>query len=477
MKKQLIAILLSCSITSMLFVTVSAEDVKLSVGDKIEGFTVTETGQCKIFDADTVLFTHDKTGGRFLYVANDDTNRAFDIAFNTPAEDTGVSHVFEHASLNGSEKYPANIFFNVGSKTINTFMNAFTTMRNTYYPVSSLSDEQLLRLADYYLDGVFNPLIITDESIFEQEAWRYDLSSPEDELTLNGTVYSEMKGSITPFGRAYYNTMKTLYPGSSRSAISGGDPDVIPELTYDDVVKYHEAYYKPSNSLVILYGKTDYEKYLMLVDEYFSEYDDTKPVIDDPDYAPVSGNIEKTFRIPGNEDTGSTVIYAVPCAINDETEIYDMALCADFLQSESSSLKQKMKLMMPAVLLTVSFDFSLTEPTIAFIASNVQSGEEAQVKEIIEASAKDLAEEGFSEDFMDAYLTSIERNMLLIPDSAGNKGIGVISSVNNLKKFLIPHRSRLSLMLKHIAGLPETVFPAPWGAKLIYFQMQICMTI
>ena len=159
MKKRILSLLLVFALISGISVVVSAE-ASLTVGCNISGFTLQDIGSCKAFDAETYLFTHDKTGGKLLYVANDDVNRAFDIAFNTPAADTGISHVFEHACLNGSDKYPANIFFNVSSETLKTYMNAMTSEKYTAFPISSISDEQLLRLADYYLDGVFNPLIV-----------------------------------------------------------------------------------------------------------------------------------------------------------------------------------------------------------------------------------------------------------------------------------------------------------------------------
>jgi hypothetical protein len=98
--------------------TAKPEEVVLpKKGDTINGFTVDEVTQSTALDADVLMLTHEKTGAQVIYIANDDTNRAFDIAFRTPASDTGIAHVFEHSCLTGSQKYPADMFFALNAQT------------------------------------------------------------------------------------------------------------------------------------------------------------------------------------------------------------------------------------------------------------------------------------------------------------------------------------------------------------------------
>ena len=74
-------------------------------GEELYGFEVIETREFPLVDATIVRFEHRKTGAELYYIANDDTNRAFDLTFFTDAIDsTGLPHVFEHATLSGSEK-------------------------------------------------------------------------------------------------------------------------------------------------------------------------------------------------------------------------------------------------------------------------------------------------------------------------------------------------------------------------------------
>lgn len=182
-----------------------------------------------LINADVVYFVHQKTGAELLYLANDDTNRVFEITLKTPAEnDMGVPHVFEHATLGGSEKYPSKeLFFNLSYQTYNTYMNASTYSHMTTYPVASLSEDQLYMYADFYTDSCFHPMIHTDESIFLEECWRYSMDTAESDLTIAGTVYSEMQGAYTLASAAYQNWADIMFPGSFVSYSSGGVPNLL----------------------------------------------------------------------------------------------------------------------------------------------------------------------------------------------------------------------------------------------------------
>ena len=203
MKKWLALLLvlaLTVSLTGAAFAVGDEETAEglPTVGDTVEGFTVREVRDFPLVGATVVVFDHDRTGAELIYIANSDTNRVFDLTFFTRAIDnTGLPHVFEHSTLDGSEKYPSKaLFFNLSYQTYNTFMNAMTYPLMTTYPVASLSEEQLLKYADYYTDSCLHPTILEDESIFREEAWRYRMADAEDDLTIEGTVYSEMLGAL-----------------------------------------------------------------------------------------------------------------------------------------------------------------------------------------------------------------------------------------------------------------------------------------
>ncbi|MCM1414312.1 MAG: insulinase family protein [bacterium] len=245
--------------------------------EKMEAYTILGRQRIEELRSDGYLLKHKKTGARVALLSNDDENKVFYIGFRTPPKDsTGVAHIIEHTVLCGSEKYPIkDPFIELAKGSLNTFLNAMTYPDKTVYPVASCNDKDFQNLMDVYLDAVFHPNIYREEKIFQQEGWHYELSDKDDDLTINGVVYNEMKGAFSsPDDVLYREIMNSLYPHTSYGVESGGDPDVIPELTYEGFLEFHRKYYHPSNSYLYLYGDMDMEEKLDYIDrEYLSKYE------------------------------------------------------------------------------------------------------------------------------------------------------------------------------------------------------------
>lgn len=224
-----------------------------------------------------VVLKHKKSGARVCLVQNSDNNKVFLVGFRTPPSDsTGVPHIIEHTVLCGSKKFPVkDPFIDLAKGSLNTFLNAMTFPDRTLYPVASCNEKDIKNLTDVYMDAVFNPNIYKYQEIFKQEGWRYELESADDDLTINGVVYNEMKGAYSsPEDVLEYKTMAAMFPSVTYGLSSGGDPDVIPELTYEAYLDFHRKYYHPSNSYIYLYGDFDFEERLKWIDEeYLSNYD------------------------------------------------------------------------------------------------------------------------------------------------------------------------------------------------------------
>ena len=223
------------------------------------------------------LLKHKKSGARIVLLSNDDENKVFSIGFRTPPQDsTGVPHILEHSVLCGSKKFPVkDPFVELAKGSLNTFLNAMTYSDKTVYPVASCNDADFQNLMDVYLDAVLHPNIYQKEEIFCQEGWHYELEDIHEELTLNGVVYNEMKGAFSsPEDVLDREIMAALFPDTPYGNESGGDPDCIPKLTYEQFLDFHRKYYHPSNSYIYLYGNMDMAEKLQWLDaEYLSEYD------------------------------------------------------------------------------------------------------------------------------------------------------------------------------------------------------------
>ena len=408
-----------------------------AVGDSVAGFTVTDVREFPLIAAQVALFEHDKTGARLMYIANADTNRVFDLTFFTRAVDnSGLPHVFEHSTLDGSAKYPSKaLFFNLIYQTYNTYMNAYTQSLLTSYPVASLSEAQLLKYADYYTDSCLHPLIMEDESIFREEAWRYRLDDADGPLTVEGTVYSEMQGALDLNNASNNNMLRATFPGALIGNEYGGEPDSIVTMTWDALKDYHNEYYHPSNCLAFLYGDfEDYTAFLQLLDEAFAPYEKREFSFDDPDYEPLTESVEVSTPFPveaGSNTENASVIYynfVCPGLKDDLQEEMVLNTLTDMLLPDSSPLMQNLKKALPSGRFGTYIETQGPEDAIVFYGMNLNKEDAPLFKSTVDESLAAIAKDGFSRDFVDGLMASLSLSMKLTGESS-SIGADLISSV------------------------------------------------
>ena len=243
----------------------------------LDTYSVIQKQELADIHAQGTLLKHKKSGARIVLVENEDINKVFTIGFRTPPEDsTGLPHILEHSVLCGSKNFPAkDPFVELVKGSMNTFLNAMTYPDKTVYPVASCNDKDFQNLMHVYMDAVFYPNIYEQPKIFSQEGWNYRLEDKDDELAYNGVVYNEMKGAFSsPEGVLDRVILNSLFPDTTYAHESGGDPEVIPELTYEQFLEFHRTYYHPSNSYIYLYGKMDMQEKLEWLDKtYLSQFE------------------------------------------------------------------------------------------------------------------------------------------------------------------------------------------------------------
>lgn len=427
--KRLLSVLLTLCL--LLGLVPAVAEPAPAVGDVVCGFEAVEARDYPLMDAVIVRFEHQKTGAQLFYIANDDTNRAFNLGFLTEAiDDTGLPHVFEHATIQGSKKYPGEqMFFNLSYQTYNTFLNATTGQWFTTYPIASLSEAQLLKLAEFYTDACFYPVIMENEHIFRTEAWRYRMADPADDLTIEGTVYSEMLGATTLARAANRNYLRAAFPGSMVGNESGGEPDFIPDMTWQALKDYHDRYYHPSNSVAYLYGAfEDYTAFLELLDGYYSRFERRAFVREDAGYTPIAEPVVETLPFPveqgSNTEHASTVIYAFVCpglrqAAEDERVLDTMT---DLLSADASAFQQKLQEAIPYGSFYAAIEIDGPEDAIIFNASNVDPADAETFKAIVDEALADVAANGFPQELVDSTAASLEISARLTRETSAPVG-------------------------------------------------------
>ena len=408
-----------------------------AVGDVVEGFEVKEIRPFEMVGADLVLFEHQKTGAKLLYIANEDTNRAFQLTFPTrPIDNTGLPHVFEHSTLSGSAKYPSTgLWFNLIYQSYQTYMNAYTMDAMTSYPIASLSEEQLLALADFYTDCCLHPIVKEREDIYRTEAWRYEMEDMDSPLTLNGTVYSEMTGAMDLRESALDNANLVTFPGAALTFNYGGKPEAIPEMTWDALKNYHDTYYHPSNCIAYLYGSfEDYTVFLKLLDEAFSPYEKKEFSFTDSGYTRITEPVVTSvpYAVAEGTDTAnqSTIYYYIICPGLKENKAQQRAAdhVWELLGNSGSLLMQNLKKAFPSGSFSCGRELAAPDDALVFVANNVNKEDAEAFRTVVNDSLKQIAQDGFDPVQLDSIVTAKLLNNKLALES----GEPVDTVINNL---------------------------------------------
>lgn len=358
------------------------------------------------------LLRHRKSGARIVYIENDDNNKVFSIGFRTPPSDsTGVPHIMEHSVLCGSKNFPAkDPFVELVKGSLNTFLNAMTYPDKTVYPVASCNDKDFQNLMHVYMDAVFYPNIYEHEEIFRQEGWSYQLDSAEDKLKYNGVVYNEMKGAFSsPEGVLDRVILNTLFPDTSYANESGGDPEVIPELTYEQFLDFHRKYYHPSNSYIYLYGDMDAEEKLNWLDqEYLGKYD-REPVDSTIRFQEPFAEIQEkvipySIASEESEEDNTYLSYNKVVGTSLDKELYLAFQILDYalLSAPGAPLKKALTDAGIGKDIMGSYDNGIYQPIFSVIAKNANAEQKEEFIKVIEDVLKATVKNGIDTKAIEA---------------------------------------------------------------------------
>lgn len=362
------------------------------------------------------LYRHKKTGAEVLSLINDDENKVFGVTLKTPPEDsTGVAHILEHSVLCGSRKYPVKKpFVELLKGSLHTFLNAMTFSDKTAYPVASQNLKDFYNLVDVYLDAVYFPLI--SEDTFRQEGWHYELDSTQGPMVYKGVVFNEMKGAYSSAAAVLGKVSQlSLYPDTTYGVNSGGDPKVIPDLTYEYFKNFHSKYYHPSNSRVVFYGDDDPAQRLAILEEYFSQFERIDPKAEvgiQPRWS-APRSLHETYAASEAEAGKKTAMVSVNWML-DEVSDPELALSLNVLESVlvGTPAAPLRKAMIDSGLgegLTGSgLADGIRQPYFTFGLKGIEDDAGEKVEQLIIATLEQLSAEGIDPKTIEAAMNSTE---------------------------------------------------------------------
>ena len=378
----------------------------------LKNYELVQEKNLKDLKSEGYLLRHKKTGARVLLMDNDDENKVFFIGFRTPPEDsTGLPHILEHSVLCGSKNFPLkDPFVELVKGSLNTFLNAMTYPDKTVYPVASCNDKDFQNLMHVYMDAVFYPNIYKHDEIFRQEGWNYNLESEEDALTYNGVVYNEMKGAFSsPEGVLDRVILNNLFPDNCYANESGGDPECIPNLTYEQFIDFHRKYYHTSNSYIYLYGDMDFEEKLEWLDrEYLSHFEkaeiDSEIVLQEP-FAEMK-DIEEVYSITSSEseEDNTYLSYNKVVGTSLEKELYLGFEVLDYALLSAPGAPIKKALMDAGIGKDIlgSYDNGIYQPIFSIVAKNANVEQKESFVTVIEETLREIVKNGIDKKALEA---------------------------------------------------------------------------
>jgi len=375
--------------------------------EALEAYRFIEEREIPELNSIGYILEHGKTGAKVFLLSADDENKVFFAGFRTPpADDTGVPHIIEHSVLCGSEKFPVkDPFVELVKGSLNTFLNAMTYPDKTVYPIASCNDADFQNLMDVYLDAVLNPNIDKEKKIFMQEGWHYELTEPDGELTYNGVVYNEMKGAFSsPESVLDRQIQATMFPDTCYGCESGGDPEAIVDLTYEDYLAFYKKYYHPSNSYIYLYGDMDFAEKLEWMDkEYLSKYEHLDVDSEIPVQKSFAAPVEKEIFYPVSEEDSledATYLSINTVAGNELSPKEYMAfqvLEYVLLDAPGAPLKQALLDAGIGDDIMGGYESGILQPYFSVVAKNANKEQKAEFLAIVKGTLKKLAVCGLDE--------------------------------------------------------------------------------
>ncbi len=424
--------------------------MELTVGQALHGFTVTRVRREEELHGTLVEMKHDKTGAELCWMDNGEENKLFSVAFKTlPEDSTGVFHILEHSVLCGSDKYPVKEpFVDLIKSSMNTFLNAMTFGDKTMYPVSSRNKQDYLNLMSVYLDAVFAPALLHNPNIFYQEGRHTELA--EDGTTFyKGVVFNEMKGSMSSVDRKIWQDLTAqLFPDNCYRFNSGGDPKVIPDLTYEQFVAAYKKFYHPSNARFWLDGSVPVAETLEMIDSYLSQYEKSTdlPVLESQ--KPVSSETTNYYEIGADQDPEKRALLSLGKLVGsweDREKLTAVKVLCDYLaDTNESPLKRAILSSGLAEDVDMELDDSIAQPMLAIVVRNLKDADSGKVRAILRDTAEALVSKGLDKAALTASLNRLEFRV-----KAGDEPQGLERAISSLNGWL--HGGDPMLYLTHDA--------------------------
>lgn len=416
------------------------ESSKAESNQAISTFTLKRSRFLSTLNLTVEEYEHGATGAMHFHLASDNPENVFLVALRTvPMDSTGVAHILEHTALCGSRRFPVrDPFFMMIKRSMNTFMNAFTSSDWTAYPFASQNRKDFNNLLEVYLDAVFFSNL--HELDFAQEGHRLEFSepgNPASELEYKGVVFNEMKGAMSSSNSYIWQELSShLFPTTTYHYNSGGDPAAIPDLSYEQLRKFYRTHYHPSNAIFMTFGNIPaiehQQKFEQLALHEFKKLDVHIAVEDEVRFS-TPQQVVSTYPLD-EEDVSNKTHVVVAWLLGKSTSLEDLykaqLLSSVLLDHSASPLLHALEISelgrSPSPL--CGLEDSYREMSFIGGLEGCDTDSTADIEALIFSTLQKVADDGVPQDMVEAALHTLELHQREISGDSYPYGLQLILS-------------------------------------------------
>ncbi|MCX7982453.1 MAG: insulinase family protein [Syntrophales bacterium] len=389
-------------------------------GETFQDFVIERVEELTEIRTTIYLARHQRVGAQVVDLHCQDRENVFAVAFMTPPiKSDGLPHILEHCVLAGSVNYPVKDAFNELIRgTLQTFLNAFTYPDRTIYPVASQVKADFYNLARVYSDLVFRPLL--KKETFAQEGHHLEFSVPDDPsspLIISGVVYNEMKGAYSsPENLMFKAIQEHLFPDTIYRFDSGGEPEEIIKLTYEEFVAFHRKYYSPSNARFFFYGDISPEENLAFLSDLIAPLEGKVVHCDIPPQLRWTEPrmVKKPFPILKQEDPAKKGVVNVAWLLADQGHRLDtllLEIISGILVGTAAGPLRKALIdsrLGEDLSPVTGFETDLRETFFVVGLRGTDTAKAREVEEITLQTLREIVKKGIDRDLVEAVLHQVE---------------------------------------------------------------------
>ena len=401
-------------------------------------FNLEDQKYIKLLDLNAQIYTESEFNCKHIHLDSNNDEKVFMVAFRTiPEDSTGVAHILEHTALCGSKKYPVrDPFFMMIRRSLNTFMNAFTSSDWTAYPFATQNEKDFKNLLSVYLDSSFFPNLHELDFLQEGHRLEYVDNKLNGDLEIKGVVFNEMKGAMSSISsQLWHGLSKHLYGSSTYKHNSGGNPENIIDLTHDYLVNFHKKHYHPSNATFFTFGNldpTEIQDYINKnVLDRFLPSNEIISVKNEERISKPKTVTEFYNPIPDDEENHHIVLSWLLGESHNPVELLESYLISNILLDNSASpLRKALENTDLGKSLSPLTGLETDHKELVFAAGleGVDSNRQLEVEELILNTLKNLVSNGISKRLVKSSLHQLEIKQREISGSGMPYGLQIMLS-------------------------------------------------